>query len=83
MRNDGDLRCQEFVELVTDYLEEQLPATARARFEAHLELCDGCARYLEQMRQTIRATGVLDRELIPCEAMDELLQVFRGWKTEA
>ncbi|MBV9195699.1 MAG: zf-HC2 domain-containing protein, partial [Solirubrobacterales bacterium] len=30
------LRCREFVELVTDYLEGALPAAQRDRFEAHL-----------------------------------------------
>lgn len=48
------MSCQEFVELVTDYLEGAPPEDEGARFEAHLEACAGCLRYLEQMLETVR-----------------------------
>ena len=80
MKGDGGLQCREFVELVTEYLEDTLPASERARFEAHLAWCKSCARYLDQMRLTIRATGALDGEAVPQEAMDALLRAFRDWK---
>ena len=50
----GVLTCQEFVELVTEYLEGRLVVQERQRFELHLADCTGCTIYLEQMRQTIR-----------------------------
>jgi predicted anti-sigma-YlaC factor YlaD len=79
-RTTGELRCQELVELVTDYLEGALPPNERARFDAHLELCDGCNGYLEQMRVTIELVGRLTpRDLTP-EAETALLGVFRDWK---
>jgi hypothetical protein len=71
------LQCREFVELVTDYLERTMPVADRARFEAHIAECVGCARYLEQMRLTIRATGALSEEAIPDAVMQVLLEVFR------
>jgi predicted anti-sigma-YlaC factor YlaD len=75
-----DLPCQELVELVTDYLENQMPEGVRVRFETHLAQCSGCRAYLEQMRQTIRALGRLPMESIQPEARDRLLEVFRDWK---
>ena len=33
---DGDMACQELVELVTEYLEGCLAAAERTRFEEHL-----------------------------------------------
>lgn len=77
-----ELTCQELVELVTDYLENALPAAARARFEAHLAGCDGCATYLDQARLAIRLTGRLTEESLSPSARDQLLQVFHGWKQE-
>jgi len=47
------LMCQEFVELVTDYLEGTLPPAERARMDAHLADCDGCSGYLEDMRRLV------------------------------
>jgi anti-sigma factor RsiW len=75
-----ELSCRELVELVTDYLEGALPPEERRRFEAHLDGCDGCQDYLEQMRQTIRATGMLSEEAIAPEARAALLALFRAWK---
>ncbi len=74
------LTCKELVEIVTDYLEDALPASERMRFEAHLAECDGCETYFEQMRETIRLTGVLREEQIEPEARDVLLEVFREWR---
>jgi anti-sigma factor RsiW len=75
------LSCQELVELVTDYLEDGLSADERARFDAHVGLCDGCNVYLEQMRQTIRLTGTLPADALAPEAERDLLEAFRGWRS--
>jgi anti-sigma factor RsiW len=74
------LSCRELVELVTAYLEGELPAGERKRFEAHLSQCDGCSVYLEQMRTTIRLSGMLGVEDVSPEAEQALLRAFRGWK---
>ena len=75
------ITCRELVELVTAYLEDALPADERARFERHLADCPHCRLYLEQMRQTIQATGKLTEESVSPKARDELLRAFRAWKS--
>ncbi len=74
------MNCQELVDLVTDYLEGALPPADSARFEAHLMECDGCARYLEQMRLTIAAVGHLSADALEPAARADLLQLFSDWK---
>jgi anti-sigma factor RsiW len=74
-----DISCQELVELVTDYVEGGLPEPLRARFEQHIESCEGCRTYLEQMRATIRVTGRLAPESLTPDAEKTLLEAFRGW----
>ncbi|HLF26511.1 MAG TPA: zf-HC2 domain-containing protein [Anaerolineae bacterium] len=76
----SELSCRELVELITDYLEETLPFSERARFEQHLAMCDGCLNYLAQMRQTIRALGRLTEDSIEPQVQHDLLQIFRDWK---
>lgn len=76
----NDLTCKEFVEIVTEYLEESLPAEEKQRFEVHLAGCKGCEAYLEQMRQTIHWAGRLTEEQISADAKTILLQTFRDWK---
>jgi anti-sigma factor RsiW len=74
-----ELSCQELVELVTDYLEGAMPPELRRRFERHIGKCSGCRAYLEQIRETIRATGALTTESLTPEAERVLLDAFRGW----
>lgn len=83
MSAPADMACKELVELVTEYLEGTLPDTDRARLEDHLTLCDGCTNYVEQMRTTIRLTGMLTEESIPPEGKEDLLRVFRAWKEQS
>jgi anti-sigma factor RsiW len=75
------MACNEFVEVVSDYIEGRLPASDVERFEAHVEICDGCRNYLDQMRETIDALGHLPVESITPEARNKLLAAFRGWRT--
>lgn len=77
----GDLSCKEVVELVTDYLEDRLPAPLRRRFDQHLTGCDPCVVYIEQMRQTIAAVGRVSEESIPKPALEKLRDQFRRWKS--
>lgn len=74
-----DLTCREVIDLLTDYVENALPAQERRRVEAHLAICDGCTTYLEQVRETIRLTGTLTEEQIPDEEKRRLLAAFRDW----
>jgi anti-sigma factor RsiW len=77
--HEDELTCQELVEIVSDYLKCALPADERERFKAHLEICEGCRRYLDQMRTTIRVVGTLTEDDLDPDAKDQLLQLFREW----
>ncbi len=74
--------CQEFVELVTEYLEGALSPAERTRFAAHIDHCDGCSEYLVQFRETIAAVGHLPPESIDPVAEEKLLATFRNWKRD-
>ena len=74
------LGCQEFVELVTAYLEGALDPADKRRFDEHLAACGHCTQYLEQIRQTIRVTGSLRPEDLSEEAEEALLKAFRDWR---
>jgi anti-sigma factor RsiW len=81
-RRRGELTCQELVELVTDYFEGALSARDRARFERHIDGCENCTTYLDQMRITIRTLGRLPRETVAAAARDALLDAFHEWNRE-
>jgi anti-sigma factor RsiW len=77
-RHDHDpLVCREFVELVTDYLEEALPEAERIRFEAHMAECDGCTGYLEDMRLLVGTLHAVPEPPPDPETREALLRAFR------
>lgn len=85
-RADGDypdVPCQDFVELVTDYLEGVLDAETMAAVEHHLSLCQGCREYLEQIRATKRAVGHVSAATLPQAVQDELVAAFAGYRRPA
>ena len=78
---NDEFKCQEMIEVVTDYLDDGMPPEERQRFERHLSYCAGCSTYVEQMRETIRQTGTIPREeSLPPSLREEIVAQFRNWR---
>ena len=75
------MNCQEFVEQVTAFLEGAMNPEAERDFIDHLADCDGCERYLDQIRRTVATLGALPPESLSEPARDTLLAAFRDWRT--
>lgn len=75
---EPDLRCIEFVELVTDWDEGALDDVTMASFEEHLAFCTGCAEYVVQLRLAAAVLRDLDPGAPPAEAREALLRMFRS-----
>jgi predicted anti-sigma-YlaC factor YlaD len=85
MADDRVVTCREFVELVTDYLEGTLPPEKVSLIEEHLDLCEPCRVYLEQIRVIVETLPEVEGEVdqpVPDDARAELLTIFRGWQSE-
>ena len=80
MSSTRTLTCNELTEVLTDYLEGTMPLEDRARFDAHLAICDGCVTYVDQMRQVIKTVRELRADDVEATAPDNLLEAFRAWK---
>jgi len=74
------LTCKELTEVLTDYFEGVMPVEDRARFEAHLAICEGCVTYVDHMRQVIMTARALRPDDVEATAPDDLLEAFRAWK---
>jgi predicted anti-sigma-YlaC factor YlaD len=71
------LECRDVVEVVTDYLEGALSASDALLIDRHLASCEGCRRYLRQMRITIDTLGRLGEDDVPAEMRERLLAAFK------
>jgi anti-sigma factor RsiW len=80
---EASISCREVVELLSDYLDDALAETERVRVDQHLAGCDGCTMVLDELRETIRLTGMLTVEQLSEPQRTVLLEAFRGWTTPA
>ncbi|MFB4268130.1 anti-sigma factor [Nonomuraea sp. GTA35] len=69
--------CDELAELLTAYLEDALDQPSRDGMQAHLSCCEGCGRYFEQFRATIKVLGDQPPEKLPAPVRDRLMSAFR------
>lgn len=73
-------RCDEFVELVTAYLDDALPDDLRDHVDEHLAECPGCRTVLAQWRSVIDLSGELaesDVEEVDPVVEERLYATFR------
>ncbi|WP_326798219.1 zf-HC2 domain-containing protein [Streptomyces sp. NBC_01808] len=70
--------CDEFVELVTAFLDGAMDEPAELRFLVHLSRCGDCETYLEQVKQTVAMLGELPETRLTTETRDHLRCVFRS-----
>ncbi|HLO35177.1 MAG TPA: zf-HC2 domain-containing protein [Candidatus Deferrimicrobium sp.] len=77
----GHLACSEFVELVTEYLDDAVDAPLRSRIDDHLRLCEGCRNYLGEMQSTLATIGQAGSDIAPPESVRAgLVAAFRAWR---
>ncbi len=81
-RRRRTLVCRQAVSLMTDYLDGALGQRDRDRLEAHLAGCAHCSEYLAQIRATIAAAGHVEPDDLSPEALDDLVALYRNWRTQ-
>ena len=72
------MTCHEFTEFIMAWLDGELPPGQRAVFDAHMDLCGDCVRYLENYRKTVamgqEAYGPETEKTLCEEVPEELVQ---------
>jgi anti-sigma factor RsiW len=74
-----EVRCVEFVETVTDWMEGALTDDDRLALEEHLVICPHCTEYLAQLRLAAAVLGERPAaaDAPPAAARAALLDAFR------
>jgi predicted anti-sigma-YlaC factor YlaD len=73
-----DITCREFVEVVTDLLESELPVRERDLVERHLAMCSWCQTYTDQMRETVAQVARLREDEVAPQLVRSLTEAFRA-----
>jgi anti-sigma factor RsiW len=59
------ITCREFVEQLSEFVSDQLPAPLHRTVTQHLRCCSSCHAYLESFRLTVRLARKLPRPPLP------------------
>jgi anti-sigma factor RsiW len=70
------MTCRQLVELLIDFVSDELPQDHRDLIEQHLAICPPCVHYIETYRLTIHLTRQLPPKPIPPELADHLRSVL-------
>ena len=76
-----DMACEDVVQLITAYLDGDVPYDTRAEVDEHLDGCDGCRNVLAQWRTIIALAGRLteaDVDNTDEITRDRLISTIRG-----
>jgi anti-sigma factor RsiW len=68
--------CRDFVDLVIGYLEHELDAHTRARFDQHRAMCSHCPHYLIHYRETIQASAAAWAGDVPSDLPEDFVQAI-------
>ncbi|QXD16381.1 zf-HC2 domain-containing protein [Rhodocaloribacter litoris] len=69
--------CRKVNEFLADYLDGTLDPQTKARFDAHLDACPKCKRYLEQYLQTVELVKTNGTVEPPPELVEHTLAFLR------
>jgi anti-sigma factor RsiW len=67
---------------MSDYLDGALSRRDRRRLEKHLAECDACTAFLEQMRVTIAASGVVTPDDLSPETLHALTELYERYRQQ-
>ncbi len=73
----ADLSCQELVEMLNDYLEEEKSHQILQTMSAHLSDCPGCQTALDHLRVSIELTRSAKVAALDPVVRQRLLDEFR------
>lgn len=81
IRNRKMKSCREVVDLLSDYLADELSQEDVAGIRSHLLGCPNCTKFLDSLKTTVTWTHKLREEDVPPEVVDRL-QAFLRSKTQ-
>lgn len=86
IRNQLRITCADALELMTEFLDRALSTADQDRFRAHLDGCEACAAYLDQLRLTVEITGTLGGQgqyQVDQSTMEHLVDLYRSTRDDS
>ncbi len=70
------ITCQELIDFIASYRDNELTPEQRVEFERHLSVCPSCVAYLDTYEQTIALARKSSDEPVPDNVPESLVQAI-------
>ena len=70
------ITCQQLIDFISSYRENELTAEQRVEFERHLAVCPSCIAYLKTYEQTVLLAKASADDVVPDEIPDSLVKAI-------
>ena len=70
------ITCQELIDFIDGYRDNELTTEQRTEFERHLAVCPSCVAYLKTYEQTIHLARSASNEQAPEDIPESLLRAI-------
>ncbi len=64
--------CRDVIDLLSDYINRNLPGDETSAIDRHLSGCSNCERFFQSLERTVNWTHELKINEIPAEVVDRL-----------
>jgi anti-sigma factor RsiW len=77
------MTCQQLIDFIMSYLENQLPQEERSEFDRHLAVCPSCVNYVKTYERTILLAKASANDPVPEDVPESLVQAILASQREA
>jgi len=70
------MTCQQLIDFIGRYRENELSSDERAEFDRHLEICPSCVAYLKTYEQTVLLTKASADDAVPPSVPESLVKAI-------
>ena len=71
-----NITCQELIDFIASYRDNELTPDQRDAFERHLAVCQSCVAYLETYERTIALARAAGDDPVPDDVPESLVQAI-------
>jgi anti-sigma factor (TIGR02949 family) len=76
MNTEHHMTCQQLIDFIMSYLDDELPLPQRAEFDRHMAACPSCVDYLKTYEKTIELAKTCADNPVPDEVPESLVQAI-------
>ena len=70
------MTCQQLIDFIGRYRENELSGDERTEFDRHLEICPSCVAYLKTYEQTVLLARASADERVPPDVPESLVKAI-------